>query len=154
MILKIVRQILDFAPRYSRVEALEFSSYASQRDACYSQKFLGYLQTESQRAPHRFPQYSDLSNLLRNSPVALGPGWDENQIAGAKSAFFTFFVDHESFAGQEKNGLILRVMPFERSGRAFPNDNRGRPVVTRNQLISARLWRASQNPFLRDRLRL
>src|SRR5580704_6849121 len=104
------------------------------RLACYSshpEKLFGCFQNESERPPHRFPQDSNLPDGLSNAPRASESRWKESEIARTEPAFLATFVAYEGLAGEEKDGFILVVVPFEGSRSAIPNDNSGGPVVAR-----------------------
>jgi hypothetical protein len=94
---------------------------------------LPYFQRDSCGTPHGFPQNGDFSDAFRDAPNTGSPGWEESQIAGAQSPFFTFLVGYEDLTGDYHDGLVLAVLAGEAPGRALPYNNvRGQVVASQD----------------------
>jgi len=72
---------------------------------------------------------------------------EESNIACAEAVFFAVRIYHKCLAKKEMGGLVLAVMPFERSWRAIPNHNRGTPVLARHQYVDTSLRIAVEDPI-------
>jgi len=95
-----------------------------------SQDLFRNLQNESKRAPYGFPHDGNLSNAFRDAPRTCGSCREERNVTCDETMFPSVILYHKSLAGEEMDGLILVVMPFERSRRAIPNYDSGIPVST------------------------